>query len=126
MRYAPTTLRSNLARLAPVLLLIVAVSTAPAWGGTKKRDAQDVKATPCCKSHDEGDPNRQSSEDEDADGGCCGRNCHGCLCPCAKLVLISGLDLAPTVTSIEIVPPFVVLSAISLSEADPIFHPPRV
>ena len=114
---------SRLVRLVPVMLLIVAVATAPAWGGPQKRDAQDPKPTSCCKA-DEAGPNRQSSEEED-DGGCCGENCRGCICPCTKLVLISGLCLAPSVKWAAPALPSVALSALSLSEADPIFHPPR-
>ena len=119
MKPASPTLLSKLARLVPVLLLIVAVAAAPAWGAMEKPREQ---ATSCCHSQPV-DPTQSNEGDDD---GCCGNDCHGCLCPCAKLILISGLRLAPSTVSIASVLPDVVLSALSLSDADPIFHPPRV
>ena len=122
MKRPSPTLFSKLVRLVPVLLLIVAVATAPAWGAVQKHEAQDAQAKACCHSQSV-DPNQQSSDQ--GDDGCCGKDCRGCLCPCAKLVLISGLRLAPTSTSVASVLPNLVLSALSLGDADPIFHPPR-
>lgn len=122
MKRSHPILLSKLARLMPVLLLIVAVAAAPAWGGLQKHEAQRDEATPCCHSQSI-DASQQPSEDEE--GGCCGKECHGCLCPCAKLVLISGLRVAPNGASIAAVLPGNILSALSLSDADPLFHPPR-
>jgi hypothetical protein len=121
MKSPSTPIVSKLARLVPVLLLIVAVAAAPAWGGMEKRAAKQEQATSCCHSQT-ADPNQPT----DDDGDCCGKNCRGCMCPCAKLVLISGLRLAPTMASSASVLAQVLLSALSLSNADPIFHPPRV
>src|SRR5688572_11746074 len=123
MRRRPSTLLSKLARLVPVLLLILALGATPVWGGMQKHDARHEKATPCCHAQS-GNRDQQPSEEED--GGCCGKDCHGCICPCAKLVLISGLRLTPTTTSSAHASPVIVLSALGLSDADPIFHPPRV
>lgn len=121
MQSSSPTLLSKFARLVPVLLLMVAVAAAPALGAVEKHDAHHDRAIACCHSE-------QAPSENGNDGGndCCGKHCHGCLCPCAKLVLISGLRLAPSTTSIAFVLPNVVLSALSLSDADPIFHPPRV
>jgi hypothetical protein len=121
-RHSPTLL-SMLARLVPVLMLIAVVAASPARGGIQqKNDSKPDKATPCCHSQFV-DPRQQSSEDDDA--GCCGKNCDGCICPCGKLVLTSGLRLTPSSSSIASTLPGIVLSALSLSDADPIFHPPR-
>jgi hypothetical protein len=119
MRHPSPTILSKLARLVPVLLLIFGLVAAPAWGGVQKQaESQDV--TTCCPSATDHQPD-QSDGDED----CCGKTCHGGVCPCAKLILIAGLDLAPTSIAITPAIPFLELSALSLSEADPIFHPPR-
>src|SRR5687768_16105925 len=121
MTPASLTLLSKLARLVPVVLLIVAIAAAPALGAVEKHNAHADRATACC--HSEQLP---SENGDDGGNDCCGKHCHGCLCPCAKLVLISGLRPAPSTVSIASVVPDVVLSALSLSDADPIFHPPRV
>ena len=119
MRHPSHTILGKLVRLVPVLLLIVGVIAAPAWGGVQKQDeAQDV--TTCCLSGTDHQPDQNDGDDD-----CCGKTCHGGVCPCAKLILIAGLSLAPTSVAIASAIPSLELSALSLSEADPIFHPPK-
>ena len=124
MRRPAPTLLSKLARLVPVLVLILAFVVAPAWGGTQTQDEPQT-ASSCCNHSASIDPSTNLPAEGDDDDGCCGDTCHGCICTCAKLILVSGLTLAPTSTAIAPAVPAVELSALSLSEADPIFHPPR-
>ena len=121
MRRPSPTIFRKLVRLVPALLLIIGVVVAPAWGGIRTREeSRDVST--CCSLSGSDHPSGQRNDD---DGGCCGKTCRNGVCPCAKLILIAGLSLAPTSVAIAPALPSVELSALSLSEADPIFHPPR-
>jgi hypothetical protein len=123
MRRPSPTIFSKLVRLMPVFVLIFGIVVAPVWGGVQKHDDAQV-AKSCCTHSDAAHPSDPSSQGND-DDGCCGKACHGGICPCAKLMLLSGLSLAPTTTAIAPAIALVELSALSLSESDPIFHPPR-
>jgi len=120
MRRPSPTIFRKLVRLVPALLLIIGVVVAPAWGGIRTREESRDVSTCCSLSGSD-----QSGQTNDDDEGCCGKTCRNGLCHCAKLILIAGLSLAPTSVAIAPAIPSVELSALSLSEADPIFHPPR-